>query len=850
VIAKTLGHYLIGEQLGRGGMGEVYRAHDPRVGRDVAIKVSSEQFTDRFAREIHAIALLNHPNIATLYDVGPNYLVMELVEGPTLEDRMKRGAIPLEEALAIAQQIADALEAAHEKGIVHRDLKPSNIKVRPDGTVKVLDFGLAKVVGTPTVSSESLPTLSLDQTQGGMILGTAAYMSPEQAMGNTVDKRADIWAFGVVIYEMLTGSQLFSGKTISDILAAVLNKEPDWGKAPPKARPMLRRCLEKDPKKRLRDIGEAMAWIENAPEAAPVRRLWFAWFWALLAMLLLLALALSLFLHFRGQEPSEARRFQISVPPMQDERSMAISPDGRWLAFVASPSGPVPYLFVQEIGSVTPRRIDGTEGANQPFWSADSRSIGFSAGNKLKRVNISSGLPKAICSVGTFAGGTWNSNGIILFSDFPVLRRISCEGGESTAITSLDASGKETSHIFPHFLPDGRHYLCISWSDSTSKGYVYLGSLDSEKQTFLMNGVSMADYSEPGYLLFQRGRELFAQPFDATKFTLAGVPTGISDNLLVGSFGIAAFNASQNGLLVYRSSSAQAETQFIWFDRDGKQLSLAGKPAALLPNFNLSPDGKQIAAVQLDAATANMDIWLLELERDVSTRLTYDDAIDNNPVWSPDGLWIGFSSKRKGNTDIFEKKVNGSEQEIPIVESAESKYLKDWSKDGKYIAYVFGDELSTDLGAIPLFGNWKPFPVVNAPSSQDEPHFSFDGKWLAYDSNESGTWQVYVVSFPVPHQIRQISTNGGAQPRWRYDGKELYYLALDGKMMAVDIKTDAKIEPGIPRILFDTGLNVDPSNDQYGVTPDGQHFLLLKPIAEAKSIPITVVFNWPSLLKK
>jgi eukaryotic-like serine/threonine-protein kinase len=865
MIGKTLGHYRVGEQLGRGGMGEVYVADDLNLNRKVALKFLPDAFTGdpermaRFEREAKLLASLNHPNIAAIYGLeqaeGKRFLVLELVEGETLAQRLSKGALPVEEALGICRQIAEGLEAAHEKGVIHRDLKPANVMITEGDKVKILDFGLAKALSdeTQSVDSSQSPTLTEAMTRPGVILGTAAYMSPEQAKGKSVDKRADIWAFGCILYECLTGKRAFEGETVTETLASVLTKELDWDEIPAKIRPLLRRCLEKDTKKRLRDIGEAMVWAESAPESAPVKRSRLAWMLTSAATLLFLVAAVPAFLYFRGREAPVDMVFQISVPPMPANYAIAISPDGRTIAFTASSSGPVPSLFIREMGSVTPRQLEGTEGASSPFWSPDSRSIGFFARGKLKRTEISGGLPRDICATRGLQsgfGGAWNSEGIIIFADWPVLRRISVSGGDPATITTLDKSRQEIVHGHPSFLPDGSHYIyTVISSGGGLNGQICLGSLDSQDKVLLNAGNLLwrAAYVEPGYILFSQNDGLWARPFDANKIALPGEAFRIPAVLAsVGSeaWGRASWSATQNGMLIYCSAGALGQAQFIWLDRSGKKLGPAGEPGLFHRNFDLSPDGKFIAVTQ------NNDIWLMELQRNVLTRLTFNIVANGNVAWSPDGLRIGFTSDRKGSFDIFAKTVGGAGEETLIVESADSKWIKDWSKDGRYITYTSGGSGEADLYAIPLFGDRKPFAVVQSPSSQDMPRLSFDGKWLAYNSNESGTWQVYAVSFPSGYQKCQISTNGGAQPRWRSDGKELYYLSLDGKMMAVEIGGVAKIEPGIPRVLFDTGLNVDPRNDQYDMTSDGRRFLLFKPLEGAAQTPITVVTNWPSLLKK
>jgi eukaryotic-like serine/threonine-protein kinase len=863
MIGKTLGHYRVGEQLGRGGMGEVYVADDLNLNRKVALKFLPDAFTGdpermaRFEREAKLLASLNHPNIAAIHGLeqaeGKRFLVLELVEGETLAQRISKGALPVEDALAICRQIADGLEAAHEKGVIHRDLKPANVMLTEGDKVKILDFGLAKALSeeTQSIDSSQSPTLTEAMTRPGVILGTAAYMSPEQAKGKAVDKRADIWAFGCILYECLTGKRPFEGETVTETLASILKGEPDWSALPATTssslRFGLRRCLEKDVSRRFHDAADVRIEIEETREdsevASPVKRSKLAWISTGIALLLVIALAVSAFLYFRGGGPVEAMRFHVTVPPMTNDYGMAISPNGRQIAFVSIVSGSTPYLFVRQIGNVTPRKIEGTEGAEYPFWSPDGRSVGFCSGGRLKRVDVSGGPSRDLCATANFTGGTWSSNGVIVFTDWPILRRVSAEGGDSTPITALDESRKEVLHFFPHFLPDGNRYLYLV-SSSFRSSDIFLGSLNSRERTRLLTGVSMAVYAEPGYLLFQRGRTLFAQPFDSEKLRLSGESVSIADNLLVGNLGTAIFGTSQNGLLVYRSASTQSGTQFVWFDRTGNQLGSAGEPG-YRPGFGLSPDGKQIAAARSDPQ-ATEDIWVIQCERNITTRFTFGKAIYACPVWSPDGLQIGFTSSRKGNFDIWVKKASGIGEETPIFQSEDQDWMKDWSKDGRYIAY----NTSTGLYALPLFGDRKPFRIVQSPSGLNMPNFSFDGKWIAYNSNETGTWQVYVVPFPLADQKFPISTNSGVQPRWRGDGKELYYLTLDGKMMAVEVEGNGKIKAGIPHILFSTGLVVDPANNQYAVASDGQRFLILKPVSEATATPITVVLNWTSLLKK
>jgi len=575
-----LGPYEILALIGAGGMGEVYRARDPRLGRDVAIKVSNAEFSERFAREARSIAALNHPNICTLYDVGPSYLVMEFVEG-----RSPQGPLPLDEALRIAAQIRDALEAAHEKGIVHRDLKPANIMITPAGTVKVLDFGLAKAVEPePTANPETSPTLTMRATKMGMILGTAAYMSPEQARGQTVDKRADIWAFGVVLYELLTGRGPFADEDIAGTLAAVIHKEPDLTQAPEKVRRLLRRCLEKDPKKRLRDIGDAWELLDDVEQThGPSGGAGFSLRNGLVitSVAIVLALALS-FLAYRHLT-EETRVLKVSVLPpdkaaFNGNSLPAVSPDGRRVAFVATLDGK-DQLWVRDLDSLAARALTGTDGADDPFWSPDSRSIAFFADGKLKKIEVAGGPALTLCDAARSFGGTWSKNGVIVFAVGNVSTfRVPAAGGSATPVTSPDRASGEVDHRFPWFLPDGRHFLYTAFDRDIEKTGVYAGDLDSKNRKLVVAAYSNAVYAPPGYLLFVRERTLMAQPFDAGKLQTTGDAVPVAEQ--IDSAGPAVqhqFSASQNGVLAYTSGRGAGNLQLTWFDRSGKQPALSAR---------------------------------------------------------------------------------------------------------------------------------------------------------------------------------------------------------------------------------------------------------------------------------
>jgi predicted Ser/Thr protein kinase len=600
-----LGPYEILALIGKGGMGEVYRARDTRLKRDVAIKISAERFSERFEREARAIAALNHPNICHLYDVGPNYLVMELVEGPTLAERIKEGAMPLEEALPIASQVADALEAAHEKDVVHRDLKPGNIKIKSDGTLKVLDFGLAKMGGTPTVHGDNSPRLTIGQTEAGVILGTASYMSPEQAKGKQVDQRSDIYAFGAVLYEMLTGRRLHRGETTTEVPASVIKEEPKWDKVPAQLQKLLKRCLEKDPQKRLRHIGDVMALLdENAvPVAQPAKRV--GWLWpAVAGVFLVTTLAISA-IHFR-ESPVVARvtRFEVPLPEKGEVgRRMTLSPDGRRLAFTTT--GTQGGLWVRDLDALEARLLPGTQNASGEFefWSPDSRFLAFAVGNQLKKVDASGGPPQTLCEVPTPVGsGAWNQDGVIIFGGFGrgPLRKVSAAGGIATDVTALDASRGEINHGSPTFLPDGRHFVYSRYSSSAENMGIFIGALDvkpQEQSRERLLGNPFGTVYAAGRLFFLREGTLMAQNFDAAKLRLVGEPVPVAEQ--VGTLGRTGFfSVSANGaVLAYRTGSFAANNQLTWFDRQGKALGTAGEPG---PHgaLSLSSDGTRAAVVQ------------------------------------------------------------------------------------------------------------------------------------------------------------------------------------------------------------------------------------------------------------
>jgi Tol biopolymer transport system component len=853
-------------------MGEVYRATDTRLDREVAIKVSAERFSERFEREARVIASLNHPNICTLHDVGPDYLVMELLEGPTLAERIGQGPIPLDEALSIARQIADALEAAHEKGIVHRDLKPGNIKMKADGTVKVLDFGLAKVAGTSTANAEDSPTISMAATQAGVILGTAAYMSPEQARGKPIDKRADIWAFGAVLAEMLTGRPVFRGETVTDILASVVKEEPRWDGVPAKVRRLLRKCLEKDPKRRLRDIGDAWALLEDdagVHATAPAMQSKLPRAIAAAACALAAAAVVMFWAPWRADpELPKPVRFQIApAQGMNPSLSFSVSPDGTKLAYFAFGSKGTLRLWVRDMDTVESRALAATEGTGPGvFWSYDSRFIAFEGGGKLKKVDVAGGPPQTICSApGYVIGGSWNREGVILFGTHAAaIQRVSWAGGVPVPVTAINAARKDTRHSFPVFLPDGRHFLYLAVSETPENTGIYLGSLDSKPDRQDSKRVVATEFGagfvpfskgKGGAILFQRDGTLLAQHFDLGRLETVGeaMPVAVQlSNYRSASFG--SFAASDNGALVYRGANA-ANTQFVWFDRQGKRLGSVGTPHDYR-QLALSPDGTEVATERNDGG--NPDIWLASLSRGTDTRFTFDSANDGYPVWSPDGARIAFSSDRAGNFDLYQHASSGAGQDELLFQSDLNKFGTDWSGDGRFLLYSETDpKTKVDLWVLPMDGTpggkpgeRKPVPFLRTEFNEQNARFSPDGRWVAYESDESGRNEVYVRPFPAAEGGGgkwMVSQGGGVTPHWRGDGKELFYLALDGNIMAVPAAASASaFQPGTPAALFKTPANAVGGD----VTADGKRFLLLVSGGEITPAPFTVVLNWMSLLKK
>jgi Tol biopolymer transport system component/tRNA A-37 threonylcarbamoyl transferase component Bud32 len=876
-----LGHFEILSLIGKGGMGEVYRARDPRLNRDVAIKVSRDQFSERFEREARAVAALNHPNVCTLYDVGPNFLVMEFVEGEDLA-----GPLPLDTALNYARQIAEAIEAAHEKGIVHRDLKPANIKVTPAGSIKVLDFGLAKALeeDSPAAPGPDSPTLSMAMTRAGMILGTAAYMSPEQAKGKRADRRADIWAFGVVLYEMLVGKQVFTGDTAAETLASVLKEPISFDRlpagTPPALRTLLNRCMERDLRKRLQAIGEARIILENPdvgqvpdlppPQVVPARPSKLPWALAAVATVIALALA---YLHFREATPAEhVLRYTIAAPENSSVHSFAVSPDGRMVVIAATVSGKS-QLWLRPLDALEAQRMPTTEEARYPFWSPDSRYIAFFAQGKLKKIAAAGGPAQSLCDSTDARGGSWSRDDVIVFSPSGsvdnTIQRVPAVGGVLSEVIKT-----RTRYLFPVFLPDSRHFLYEAAGISAEKNGVFLASLDGKENRRILLDASSAVFapsspqSRAGHLLFLRGTSLMAQPFDVGSFETSGDVFPITDGLaLANGNNYAPVTASENGVVLYWSGGTGGTggaNQLVWFDRAGKLLSTVGSPGSVhMPS--ISPDEKTIAFVRQTAGTG-ADIWLRDLARGTDRRFTSDPSLNGTPFWSPKGDRVVFLSNRGGHTrDLYQKATNGSGQDEPLLSTPNPKDVDQWSRDGRFIVYSEDDpKTSGDLWVLPVSegGDRKPTVFLHTEFREIQGQLSPpDSRWMAYTSNVSGQREVYVRAFPAGDNEQRISIAGGEQPRWKGDGKELFYLAADGKIMSVAVKASAgpkpSFEAGTPLALFDghlVGTNITYFN--YDVTADGKRFLVdtTGSVANASNSsavpPLTVLVNWNAGEKK
>ena len=893
-----LGPYEIVSPLGAGGMGEVYRAKDTRLDRAVAIKVlnsslaATPDLKARFEREARTISQLNHPNICTLHDVGhdggTDFLVMEFIEGESLAERLKKGPLPLDQLLKIGIETADALDKAHRSGIVHRDLKPGNVMLTKTGA-KLLDFGLAKPLATAagasgigSGSSASVLSAAMTMTSpaspltsAGSIVGTVQYMSPEQIHGAEADARSDIFAFGVMLFEMATGKHAFAGKTQSAVVGSILAVDPPpvsslQPSAPPALDRIVRICLEKDPNDRyqcahdlmlsLQAIAETPATATTSAAATSVRGIsrsvWFA-----TATALLIAVAAAGYFASLALQPKPVVHAYI-LPPGKAQFSTGfgagapvISPDGSKLAFVARNEQGKPMLYVQPLSSPTAQPLAGTEDPSHPFWSPDSRSLGFFAGNLVKRIEADGGPAQTVCAAASTneRGGAWSASGTILFgygSTVSPLSRVSAGGG--TPAPALKFESGENAHRWPQFLPDGKHFLFFVNTSKADATGIYVGSIDSTTRKLVVHTATHAQYAPPGYLLFLREQTLMAQPFSLSRLEVTGEAVPIAEPVSA-NIGIrrAIFSVSDNGVLVYRSGgSSSSGSQLLWFDRQGKQLGkVGGEEPYSTPA--ISPDGTRVA-VDI-SASGNSDIWIFDLSRGTKTRLTFGPASNRSPLWTPDGESIVFSSNRKGLYHIYRKAADNSGPEEVVLESNASEQAYAISHDGRYLVYERNDaagKTGVDIWALPLFGERKPFPVVETQFSEIMPAISPDGKWMAYSNNESGRYEVYVTPFPGGGAKSQVSTGGGVIPQWRRDGRELYFQTEDQHVAAVDVSTrGAAIQLGTPRTLFQASM-IQANNGGF-TTLDGKRFLVnaLSTSTEGGD-PFTLITNWPGLLKK
>ena len=862
---SRLGAYEILAPLGAGGMGEVYRARDVRLQRDVALKVLPPAFLAdperraRFDREAQILAALNHPNIADIYSVeateaGPA-LIMELVEGTDGAILASR-PLPLPDVTRFATQLIEALAAAHERGIVHRDLKPANIKVTAAGTVKVLDFGLAKIleaIDGPHPPDAS-PTMTSASTRVGVVLGTAAYMAPEQAKGLPADKRSDIWAFGCVLFEMLAGRPAFPGETIAETIAAVLAREPEWRLIPPATptgfRRVLRRCLEKDPKRRLQDISDARADLEETetePRPAAVkaigRRVVTA---AAVATLALLAAIAGWALRAPSEPPAEVR-FEITTPPTPDA-TFALSPDGRSIVFTAMADGP-PKLWLRSFASTTARVLAGTERATSPFWSADGRAVGFFADARLKRIDLDTGVTRTVMpNIGVPLGGTWNREGTILVAGSPggPILRVPAEGGAAAPITTVEMP-RQRGHYRPHFLPGGRHFL-FQVSGSPEAAGVYVGALDGTPARRVLDVSAAPSYVPSGHLVLVRGDAIVAYPFDLERLAVSGDAIVVAEHIA----GQIRTSASAAGPLAFRSGTLDSgQRQLVWLDRQGKETNRVVYPDTAALGPALSSDGRRIAAYRF--ANGNMDIWSYEIARQTWERITFEPGDDIYPLWSPDGGDLVYGAVRQAQgLGIYRRVVGSASGEQQIVPPSSRAFPMDWSADGHWLLYSSLDDVrGTDLWALPLDGQARlPVEVLRTEFNEGLAQFSPDGRWIAFQSDKSGRDEVYLRRFQAPGADVLVSSNGGGQVRWNPSGRELFYVAADDRLMSVPVRVTADgtgIEPGAPVPLFPTSIGSTATlkyRQQYLVSRDGRSFIMNSVVGQPTATPIAVILNW------
>jgi eukaryotic-like serine/threonine-protein kinase len=889
MIGRQLGPYTILSSLGVGGMGEVYRARDTKLDREVAVKFLPPTFTDdperraRFAREARLLASLNHPHIGAIYGLeeaeSETALILELVEGPTLAKRLEAGPLPTADAVVIARQLAEALEAAHERGIIHRDLKPANIVLQgaADSAVpvsqvraKVLDFGLGKTLTPREADHLTQAANSVGETVGGRVLGTPAYMSPEQARGQPADRRTDIWAYGCVLYEMLTGRRAFAGDTLSDTLVHILGREPDWtvlpADTPVAMRTLLGQCLRKDPHWRLHDIADARLDLESvqsslaSSEASVVdatatlrpRPMRERILWPIVALLTVALVTTSVTLmRDRTRNVAAPSPIEFAVDPPEGwglggVPNYAVSPDGQYLVAALDAEG-TSMLWVRTIARPSWQQLAGTEGAHAPFWSPDSQRVGFFARGALRTVRLGGGLPVEICPALTvdWTSATWSRNGVILFADGDVVQRVSDAGGTPVPATVL-ANG-ESQHSRPWFLPDDEHFVYLARMPTRTE--LKVGSLSNRETKSLGPFDSNAEYAA-GHLLSLRGAALTAQPFDMKTLELSGDPRVLADQVAIyAPTRRGVFSASAAGVLAY-SQAVNAVSQLDWVDRKGNHVSTSADPGVFI-NMDLSPDDGRVAVSQAKVqpgGQTSVDIWVVGLDKATrSTPLTFEADRDFDPSWSPDGSYIAYHSVSYGGGSVlYRQRVDGSDQREPLDRGVLIR-SPDWTPKGDELVYTKGDEKGGDLWRVPLTGDRKPIVFLQTAYDESSPSVSPDGRWIAYQSDKSGRSEVYVRPFPTGGNEDLISQRGGRAPRWSKDGRELFFLALDGRLMTAAIDARKASIAGTPQLLFQTGL-LEPSNQRpYGVAKDGR-FLVPTPRDARRRTQIRIV--WPTALSK
>jgi len=889
MIGSTISHYKILEKLGEGGMGVVFKARDTKLNRTVALKFlpshvsEAEKDKERFLQEAQAAASLSHANICTIFGIdehdGKQFIVMEYVDGQTLHE--KKQNLSLKQALEIGIQVSDGLAAAHDKGIVHRDIKPENIMIKKDGTVQIMDFGLAKLRGATRLTKE------------GSTVGTVGYMSPEQVQGMDVDHRTDIFSLGVLLYEMFTGQSPFKGVHETAIIYEIVNVDPSpmgtvKSDIDTDLDAIVLDCLAKDPADRYqsaaelsrnlkrfkressrsrvirmtnaRPIYKESGTVEQPPKRRPALRELAAW---TLSGVLLVAVSLFAFFSQRGTDSRVVR--SSLLPPDNFEFDsrvgghIAISPNGKLMAFVATDSVMQKILWVRPLNALSGQQLNGTEGASYPFWSPDSRFIGFFVGGKLMKIEASGGPPLTICDVGNNArGGAWNADGVILFASTGTgpLSRVSAAGGSPGVATVLDTAGGHISHRWPFFLPDGNHFLYSAQTTITGnaeKDAICLGSLDSPDARVLFHASSNSAYAS-GHILFLRERTLMAQPFDPGSYSLNGDAFPVAEQVSYwADRNKAIFTVSDNGVLAYQSGAA-GTSQLIWFDRNGKQLDAIGKPGTY-GHFRISPDERSVATEMVDQRFRNSDIWIYDFTRKNQTRFTFDPGPDMSPVWSPDGGRIVFgSSRRRGTgTDLYQRASSGIGNEEMLTDTLVDKFPSDWSPDGQFIVFTAlnRSHMQADLWLMPMTGVPTPVPFLQTDFGEINASFSPDGKWIAYQSNESGATQVYVRPFPGPGGKYQVSTSPGTSPRWRGDGKEVYFLGDDKTLRVVEVDSKGRtFIVGRERVLFQTNPMISGLAIPYDVTGDGKRFLVCTVKGETSSTSVTLVVNWDAELKE